>query len=59
MYRFLSLIVLGGFLLLSLGCGKEDKAIPPKGEIPPMPKGPPVAGEAAGRPGDTAAPVKP
>jgi hypothetical protein len=58
MRRFVFLIVLGGFLSFTLGCSGDEKAIAPK-EVPPMPKGPPKAGEAAKKAGDTVSPVKP
>jgi hypothetical protein len=42
-----ALVVLTG-LVLSLGCGRDNKAIPPGGEVPPPPKGPPTAQGAGG-----------
>jgi hypothetical protein len=58
MRRSVLLLILGGFLSFALGCGGDEKSIAPK-EVPPMPKGPPKAGEAPGRTGDTVTPVKP
>jgi hypothetical protein len=60
MRRLLAAVFLVAFVM-SIGCGKDNKTIPP-GEIPPQPKGPPsLDGKPGGGKSPTEAPepVKP